>query len=478
MPEGATGSAVAVRKNTSRLLFAPETFNFAEVTRAIEVARRMPSDVECVFAGFSRRNSEYIRAAGFEFRLLTPHLSDEEGRLALAFDQGRSLRHPFTTQMLAQRVTSERVLLRCLRPDAVVIGVTPSQFISARAECVPLVFVRPFAYSLAHLEAARRVGATGFLPRATPEDCLVDAAAARLLHTVGTRVPLSRSFHQVAKANGVSLPQGVFAARTRATLEAMPQAAPDTHYTGVATSADTIEHITTMSGGDADNGEIAIEEHVTAHQDGTTTRSWTVDIRGTQSFMVGESGPQDSLSNLQGVAAMPSDQLDAVKEAMRAAGIGPGEAVEFAGHSQGGIMAAQLAADPQVRADYNVVSVLTAGSPTATVAPSDVPVLAYENFGDIVPGCDGEATRGDNVTTVMFRDYAAATHTEDPVPSSHSAPLYVDEIRTTLNAAKASSDPGLSALAAAEARRTQALGLTDNTHTTIHHYQTRRITQK
>lgn len=275
-----------------------------------------------------------------------------------------------------------------------------------------------------------------------------------------------------------SLPPGVFAARTRATLEAMPQAAPDTHYTGVATSADTIEHITTMSGGDADNGEIAIEEHVTAHQDGTTTRSWTVDIRGTQSFMVGESGPQDSLSNLQGVAAMPSDQLDAVKEAMRAAGIGPGEAVEFAGHSQGGIMAAQLAADPQVRADYNVVSVLTAGSPTATVAPSDVPVLAYENFGDIVPGCDGEATRGDNVTTVMFRDYAAATHTEDPVPSSHSAPLYVDEIRTTLNAAKASSDPGLSALAAAEARRTQALGLTDNTHTTIHHYQTRRITQK
>ena len=214
MPEGATGRAVAVRKNTSRVLFAPETFNFAEVTRAIEVARRMPSDVECVFAGFSRRNSEYIKAAGFEFRLLTPYLSDEEGRQALAFDQGRSLCHPFTAQMLAQRVTSERVLLRCLRPDAVVIGVTPSQFISARAECVPLVFVRPFAYSLAHLEAARKVGATGFLPRTTPEECLVDDAAAHLLHIAGTRAPLSRAFHQVAEANGVSLPQGLFAGLT------------------------------------------------------------------------------------------------------------------------------------------------------------------------------------------------------------------------------------------------------------------------
>ena len=106
-----------------------------------------------------------------------------------------------------------------------------------------------------------------------------------------------------------------------------------------------------------------------------------------------------------------------------------------------------------------------------------MPVLSYENSGDIVPGLDGNATRGDNVTTVRFHDYEAAAHPEDPVPSSHSAPLYVDEIRSTLDAARASSDPGLSALAAAEAHRTQELGLTQDTQTTIHHYQTRRITQ-
>ena len=273
------------------------------------------------------------------------------------------------------------------------------------------------------------------------------------------------------------IPSGALDARTQAALAAMPDAAPDTHYTGVTTSADAIEHITQMHGGDADNGEIAIEEHVTLGDDGVTTRSWTVDIRGTQSFSIGQTGPQDMTTNLQGVAGMTSDQLDAIKEAMNAAGIAPGEAVEFAGHSQGGIMAAQLAADPSVRARYNVVSVVTAGSPTATIAPSDVPVLAYENSGDIVPGLDGNATRGDNVTTVMFRDYEATCHADDPVPCSHSAPLYVDEIRSTLDAAHTSSDPGLGALAAAEARRTQALGLTHNTQTTVHHYQTRRITQ-
>lgn len=284
----------------------------------------------------------------------------------------------------------------------------------------------------------------------------------------------TRVHHNEAAAH---IPSGTLDARTQAALAAMPDAAPDTHYTGVTTSADTIEHIVDMHGGDADNGEIAIEEHVTVGEDGTTTRSWTVDIRGTQSFAIGQSGPQDMTTNLQGVAGMASDQLNAVMEAMDAAGISPEEAVEFAGHSQGGIMAAQLAADPAVRARYNVVSVVTAGSPTATVAPSDVPVLSYENSGDIVPGLDGNATRGDNVTTVRFHDYEAAAHPEDSVPSSHSAPLYVDEIRSTLDAARASSDPGLNALAAAEAHRNQALGLTPSTQTTIHHYQTRRITQ-
>ena len=277
---------------------------------------------------------------------------------------------------------------------------------------------------------------------------------------------------------GLWLSPDRFQERKATTLASMPDAAPDTHYEGAPTSADLIEHIVDMHGGDANNGEIAIEEHVTTGEDGTQTRSWTVDIRGTQSFGAGKKGPQDMLTNFQGVGGMASDQLYAIQEAMDDAGIAPGEAVEFAGHSQGGIMAAQLAANPDVRSRYNVVSVVTAGSPTATIAPTDVPVLSYENSGDIVPGLDGYATQGDNVTTVMFRDYEATCDVSDPVPCSHSASVYVDEIRSSLSAAAASSDPGLGALAVAEARRTHALGLTERTQTTIHHYQTRRITDK
>ena len=84
----------------------------------------------------------------------------------------------------------------------------------------------------------------------------------------------------------------------------------------------------------------------------------------------------------------------------------------------------------------------------------------------------------EKIDALMFHDYEATCDASDPVPCSHSVSVYVDEIRASLSAATASSDPGLRALATAEARRTQALGLTHNTQTTIHHYQTRRITAK
>jgi len=159
---------------TRTVLFAPETFNLAEVTRGIEVARRLPGDVRCVFAGYSRRHAHVIDEAGFECRLLTPELSEEQADQLLALDQGRTVRHPFTDAMLEGRVTAERALIRELRPGAVVIGTTMSQFISARAERVPLVYVKPFAYSEPHI---RQMRTTGLLPRTGPLGRGVDAAA-------------------------------------------------------------------------------------------------------------------------------------------------------------------------------------------------------------------------------------------------------------------------------------------------------------
>lgn len=72
---------------------------------------------------------------------------------------------------------------------------------------MPLVFVRPFAYSLAHLEAARKVGATGFSAPYHPRECLVDNAAAHLLQLLEPECPCHAP-SRVAKANRCPCPRG------------------------------------------------------------------------------------------------------------------------------------------------------------------------------------------------------------------------------------------------------------------------------
>lgn len=196
------------------VLFAPEMFNAGEVTRGVEVARHLGEHVECVFAGYCEHNRDLIEDAGFELRLLNPRLTDDEARALLALDQGRGLRNPYTDEMLTRRVASERALIRELEPAAVVIGATMSQLISARAERVPLVFVRPFAYSLAHVEAVRLRRATGTLSRATVGQRAADRVAARLAPAVVRGVGMPGAFRRVARASGVPLPRGIVRAMT------------------------------------------------------------------------------------------------------------------------------------------------------------------------------------------------------------------------------------------------------------------------
>lgn len=151
-PGGTAGPGGTGRPDRLRILFAPETFNLGETSRAVEVAeqvRRMGHEV--LFMGYSDRFASYIRRAGFTLRLLDPALSEEQADQLIAVDQGRSLRHPFSTAMVRRRVASELALMLRWRPDCVVIGSTLSLFISARAAAVPLVYVRPYAMSRGHL---------------------------------------------------------------------------------------------------------------------------------------------------------------------------------------------------------------------------------------------------------------------------------------------------------------------------------------
>ncbi len=184
------------------VLFAPVTFNLAETTRMIQVARALPAGLRPVFMGYETDYVPLIRAAGFDYRGLAPAWTDAQRKQAMDFDQGRALRSPFTDELVAARVSAERALIRELGAKAVVTGSNMTSFVAARAEQVPLFFPVPFALTQPQVAQARRmylVPGEGAFAR------FADRLATAALRLAYNRLPLApRAFATVARANGVT----------------------------------------------------------------------------------------------------------------------------------------------------------------------------------------------------------------------------------------------------------------------------------
>ncbi len=117
-------------------------------------------------------------------------------------------------------------------------------------------------------------------------------------------------------------------------------------------------------------------------------------------------------TNLRTLAGQPTSYQQGVTEAMRRAGVQPGDDVLLVGHSEGGVVALNTAAQLADSQEFHVSHVVTAGAPigaaTATV-PRTVAVLALENEGDLVPHLDGQDNpdRTNVVTVGLNRDAGA-----------------------------------------------------------------------
>ncbi|TRW46936.1 hypothetical protein [Georgenia yuyongxinii] len=164
----------------------------------------------------------------------------------------------------------------------------------------------------------------------------------------------------------------------------------------------------------------AVEVLRTTAPDGR--RHWTVVVPGTQEQLGGGRNPMDNDTNLRTMAGVVSDMEIGVATAMDQAGIAPGEPVAMAVHSQGGLVAARLVADPVFTARFDVQTVLTAGSPIAAVElPPSVAVLSLEDVNDPTVGLDGYPNEpAANHVTV-------AVHSGEParVGAPHLLPSYV-----------------------------------------------------
>lgn len=132
----------------SRILFSPESFNMGETTRCIEIARVARERGHTVlFHVYSPKYLGLLENAGLPVHLREPIMSDAEAEQIMALDQGRGVRHPFTTDMVRRRVAAELAAIRDFNADAVVIGSNLTMLLSARIAGVPIFYARPYAYS-------------------------------------------------------------------------------------------------------------------------------------------------------------------------------------------------------------------------------------------------------------------------------------------------------------------------------------------
>lgn len=164
--------------------------------------------------------------------------------------------------------------------------------------------------------------------------------------------------------------------------------------------------------------------------------------------------PMDWNQNPGALDGHETDSSQAVIAAMKSAGVPPGADVALVGHSQGGIVANNLAADPEVNGapdGWNITNVISAGSPVenADVPPSTTTlnldhVPARENdpgspwladssrvfrtpIGDMVPGLDKDPHAfGDTPSNRHEVDLPAPTN--DPL-KNHSVPNYRESVQ-------------------------------------------------
>ncbi|RSX54696.1 esterase/lipase family protein [Bifidobacterium samirii] len=137
-----------------------------------------------------------------------------------------------------------------------------------------------------------------------------------------------------------------------------------------------------------DYATIAIQRY--ERDDGTS--SWLVTIPGTDGQPDSPFGwPQNvELMSDDPQRRMSADSARMVAEAMRQAGIGADEPVALIGHSQGGIVAATIAAD--LADEYRIDHVVTAGSPVANhPIPERTWVTSIEMEDELVAALDGAA---------------------------------------------------------------------------------------
>lgn len=188
--------------------------------------------------------------------------------------------------------------------------------------------------------------------------------------------------------------------------------------TGTVETADSYRDLVSrIPRADEGAAQIRIEEYESGY---------VVYLGGTIDAGVDPNGePWDMTSNITAIAQLDSGSYNAAVLAMREAGITAQDNVILVGHSQGGLVAAQLAAS----GDYRVSDVVTVGAPLHQVElPAEVNLVAVEHAEDVIPSLSGVAVPAAAAThmTVTRSLYSTSNAPRGELLPAHNLSRYVE----------------------------------------------------
>ncbi|MGH8889887.1 MAG: hypothetical protein ACRDV3_09050 [Acidothermaceae bacterium] len=145
--------------------------------------------------------------------------------------------------------------------------------------------------------------------------------------------------------------------------------------------------------------------------------------------------PQDLSGAVNAMEMRSTAYTRCVSEALDAAGAPEGAEVMLVGHSQGGIVAMDLAGDPAFNGGrVKVTDVIAAGSPISAkqvVAGSGTAVFSVENVADVVSHLDVVDSASAPETTARLTYQFAED--QQGIGANHSATLYADKLDALAN---------------------------------------------
>ena len=130
------------------LMFVPASWNLAETSRCVQIAKAVKNDYNIIFLSFGGQFEELISNENFIIEKLTPRLTNEKISYIYKIDQGEKFGEMFSVAEITARAKSQIKMITKYQPAAIITGFELTTSISAKVTNTTLIWLTQSTWDL------------------------------------------------------------------------------------------------------------------------------------------------------------------------------------------------------------------------------------------------------------------------------------------------------------------------------------------